>query len=254
MSNAPRVGFVSSPEFESLQERSRPHSQLTRSAAPRRSSVATCDAVHAPLPYREHEGIRWTATCITLSASTTRRSRRNDSPAFKAKVALAALKGRGDIGPARRAIRGATDHAMASAAAGRSYRRLLLGNPPKQAGPSLKAACQDRAASAGDRSLSGALGKLDGPSGKCTSHHCRSRRQSDPQSSTYRCREDCLVLWGHLCSQHGPCLRDAPNTGPKVQTSNEHLTPRQNRTRSSSTWQGPSDCFASPRRLLACAR
>jgi transposase InsO family protein len=28
--------------------------------------------------------------------------------------------------------------------------------------------------------------------------HYRSRWQLDPQSSTYRCRENCLVLWGHL--------------------------------------------------------
>jgi transposase-like protein len=99
----------------------------------------------------------------------TRRSRRNHSPAFKAKVALAALKGeetlaqlaeRFDVHPNQitqwraQLLEGATDV-------------FSSGNPPKQEGPSLK----ELHAKIGQQALeidflSGALGKLDGPSGK----------------------------------------------------------------------------------------
>jgi transposase-like protein len=100
----------------------------------------------------------------------TRRSRRNHSPAFKAKVALASLKGeetlaqlaeRFDVHPNQitqwraQLLDGATDV-------------FSSGNPPKQQeGPSLK----ELHAKIGQQALeidflSGALGKLDGPSGK----------------------------------------------------------------------------------------
>ena len=45
----------------------------------------------------------------------------------------------------------------------------------------------------------------------CTSTHCRSRRQLNPQSSTYRHRENCLVLWGHLGSQNAVVPNRAAN-------------------------------------------
>ena len=99
----------------------------------------------------------------------TRRSRRNHSPAFKAKVALAALKGdetlaqlaeRFDLHPNQitqwrsQLLEGSTEV-------------FSSGAPPKQEGPSLK----ELHAKIGQQALeidflSGALGKLDGPSGK----------------------------------------------------------------------------------------
>jgi transposase-like protein len=99
----------------------------------------------------------------------TRRSRRNHSPAFKAKVALAALKGeetlaqlaeRFDVHPNQitqwraQLLEGATDV-------------FSSGNPPKQQAPSLK----ELHAKIGQQALeidflSGALGRLDGPGGK----------------------------------------------------------------------------------------
>jgi transposase len=99
----------------------------------------------------------------------TRRSRRNHSPAFKAKVALAALKGeetlaqlaeRFDVHPNQitqwrsQLLEGATEV-------------FSSGNPAKQEGPNLK----DLHAKIGQQALeidflAGALGKLDGPSGK----------------------------------------------------------------------------------------
>jgi transposase len=99
----------------------------------------------------------------------TRRSRRNHSPAFKAKVALAALKGeealaqlaeRFDVHPNQitqwrsQLLEGATDV-------------FSSGSSPKQEGLSLK----DLHAKIGQQALeidflAAALGKLDGPSGK----------------------------------------------------------------------------------------
>ena len=99
----------------------------------------------------------------------TRRSRRNYSPAVKAKVALAALKGedtlaqlaeRFDVHPNQitqwrlQLLEGAADV-------------FGSGSPAKQEGPSLK----ELHAKIGQQALeidflSGALGKLDGPSGK----------------------------------------------------------------------------------------
>jgi transposase len=100
----------------------------------------------------------------------TRRSRRNHSPAFKAKVALAALKGeetlaqlaeRFDVHPNQitqwrsQLLEGATDVFSSGS------------SPKQQDGPSLK----ELHAKIGQQALeidflSGALGKLDGPSGK----------------------------------------------------------------------------------------
>jgi transposase-like protein len=99
----------------------------------------------------------------------TRRSRRNHSATFKAKVALAALRGeetlsqlaeRFDVHPNQitqwrsQLLEGAADVFGSS-------------NPPKQEGPSLK----ELHAKIGQQALeidflSGALGKLDGPSAK----------------------------------------------------------------------------------------
>ncbi len=99
----------------------------------------------------------------------SRRSRRNHSPAFKAKVALAALKGeetlaelakRFDVHPNQitqwrsQLLEGAADV-------------FSSGNPSQQDGPSLK----ELHAKIGQQALeidflSGALGKLDGPSAK----------------------------------------------------------------------------------------
>jgi transposase len=99
----------------------------------------------------------------------TRRSRRNHSPAFKAKVALAALKGEETL--AQHAERFDVPPNQIT-----QWRSQLLegttevfssGNAPKQEGPSLK----ELHAKIGQQALeiyflSGALGKLDGPSGK----------------------------------------------------------------------------------------
>jgi len=98
-----------------------------------------------------------------------RRSRRNHSPVFKANVALAALKGeetlaqlaaRFDVHPNQithwraQLLEGATDV-------------FSSGTPAKQEGPGLK----ELHAKIGQQALeidflSGALGNLDGPSGK----------------------------------------------------------------------------------------
>jgi transposase len=98
-----------------------------------------------------------------------RRSRRNHSPAFEAKVALGALKGeetlaqlaeRFDVHPNQitqwrsQLLEGAADV-------------FSSGHPPKEEGPSLK----ELHAKIGQQALeidflAGALGKLDGPSGK----------------------------------------------------------------------------------------
>ncbi len=99
----------------------------------------------------------------------TRRSRRNHSPAFKAKVALAALKGEETL--AQLAERFDLHPNQIT-----QWRSQLLegaaevfgpGNPAKQEGPSLK----ELHAKIGSQALeidflAGALGKLDGPSGK----------------------------------------------------------------------------------------
>ena len=99
----------------------------------------------------------------------TRRSRRNHSPAFKAKVALAALKGeetlaqlaeRFDVHPNQ--ITQWRSQLLESAAD-----VFSSGSPPRQEGPSLK----ELHAKIGQQALeidflSGALGKLDGPGGK----------------------------------------------------------------------------------------
>ena len=99
----------------------------------------------------------------------TRRSGRNHSPAFKAKVALAALKGdatlaelaeRFDVHPNQ--ITQWKSQLLSGA-----EEVFSSGSPPKQEGPSLK----ELHAKIGQQALeidflAGALGKLEGPSGK----------------------------------------------------------------------------------------
>ena len=99
----------------------------------------------------------------------TRRSRRNHSPAFKAKVALAALNGERTLAELAEQF---DIHANQIA----QWRSQLLegaaevfssGNPAKQEGPSLK----ELHAKIGQQALeidflAGALGKLDGQSAK----------------------------------------------------------------------------------------
>jgi transposase len=99
----------------------------------------------------------------------TRRSRRNHSPAFKAKVALASLKGeetlaqlaeRFDVHPNQ--ITQWRSQLLEGAA-----EVFSSGTAPKQEGPSLK----ELHAKIGQQALeidflAGALGKLDAPSGK----------------------------------------------------------------------------------------
>jgi transposase len=99
----------------------------------------------------------------------TRRSRRNHSPAFKAKVALAAMKGEETLAQLAERF---DVHANQIT----QWRSQLLegaadvfssGAPAKEEGPSLK----ELHAKIGQQALeidflAGALGKLDGPSGK----------------------------------------------------------------------------------------
>lgn len=99
----------------------------------------------------------------------TRRSRRNHSPAFKAKVALAALKGEETLAQL-------ADRFDVHANQITQWRSQLLesaadvfssGAPKPQEGPSLK----ELHAKIGQQALeidflSGALGKLDGPGAK----------------------------------------------------------------------------------------
>jgi transposase-like protein len=99
----------------------------------------------------------------------TRRSRRNHSPAFKAKVALAALNGeatlaelaeRFDVHPNQ--ITQWKSQLLAGA-----EEVFSSGSPPRQEGPNLK----ELHAKIGQQALEidflgAALGKLEGPSGK----------------------------------------------------------------------------------------
>lgn len=99
----------------------------------------------------------------------TRRSRRNHSPAFKAKVALAALKG--EETPAQLAVRFDVHPNQIA-----QWRSQLLegatdvfssGSSPKQEGPSLKELhAKIRQQALEIDFLAAALGKLDGSSGK----------------------------------------------------------------------------------------
>jgi transposase-like protein len=99
----------------------------------------------------------------------TRRSRRNHSPAFKAKVALAALKGEETLARLAERFDGHPNQTT-------QWRSQMLegatevfssGNAGQQEGPNLKGLH----AKIGQQALeidflAGALGKLDGPSGK----------------------------------------------------------------------------------------
>jgi transposase len=99
----------------------------------------------------------------------TRRSRRNHSPAFKAKVALAALKGEATLAELaeRFDVHPNQITQWKSQLLSGAEEVFSSGNPPKQEGPNLK----ELHAKIGQQALeidflASALGKVEGPSGK----------------------------------------------------------------------------------------
>ena len=99
----------------------------------------------------------------------TRRSRRNHSPAFKAKVALAALKGEATLAELaeRFDVHPNQITQWKSQLLSGAEEVFSSGSPPRQEGPSLK----ELHAKIGQQALeidflASALGKLEGPSGK----------------------------------------------------------------------------------------
>lgn len=99
----------------------------------------------------------------------TRRSRRNHSPAFKAKVALAALKGEATLAELaeRFDVHPNQITQWKSQLLSGAEEVFSSGSPPKQEGPNLK----ELHAKIGQQALeidflASALGKVEGPSGK----------------------------------------------------------------------------------------
>ena len=99
----------------------------------------------------------------------TRRFRRNHSPAFKAKVALAALKGEATLAELaeRFDVHPNQITQWKSQLLSGAEEVFSSGSPPRQEGPSLK----ELHAKIGQQALeidflASALGKLEGPSGK----------------------------------------------------------------------------------------
>jgi hypothetical protein len=92
----------------------------------------------------------------------TRRPHRNHTPAFKAKVALAAIKGDSNSGSSEQFdVQPQSDHTVEGAARGRGSRCVRFGRRQRRRAAGRRrvvTSCQARRADAGDDFLEGARG------------------------------------------------------------------------------------------------